>query len=222
VTYVAEHHENLQRVLVFANVSNVIPGKNVTAQVLPASTTTAHADEPVERERLVFRCGDRTCAPLSLPVRVRPSGQDLQVQVQNSHFEVKLATYGPSTAASPMHSELDRPPLLDARQLEDARPTSFLCASCSLPLVAPAKAPASCVYKDLPSEHWAELVDAWMCHSTQKLNEHVVRHGKGVWPRQGEALVGGSYILFDESCIVKTNLSAAEEPKVSVRVYESY
>ncbi|EIN08486.1 hypothetical protein PUNSTDRAFT_87923 [Punctularia strigosozonata HHB-11173 SS5] len=212
VTYVAEHHENLQHVLVFASVANVVPGKNVTAQVLLASGVGGDA----ERERLVFRCGDRTSAPLALPVRVRPGERD--VLVQSTHYEVKIPTYGSSAPSSPgfegtlqPQSEHDRPPLLDAQQLTDAQPTSFICASCSLPLVAPAR--AGCEYRDLPSEHWAELVDAWMCHTTQKLNEQVVRHGKGIWPHPGEALVGGSYVLFDDGCIVKTNLAAADEPK---------
>jgi len=66
----------------------------------------------------------------------------------------------------------------------------------------------------LPSEHWEELVEAWMCHSDQKLHEHVVKHGKrGFWPKEGEALVGGSYILFEESVVHSNNLNASGKPK---------
>ncbi len=54
-----------------------------------------------------------------------------------------------------------------------------------------------------------------MCHSDQKLHEHVVQHGKrGFWPKEGEALVGGSYILFEESAVLSNNVHASGELKV--------
>lgn len=52
-----------------------------------------------------------------------------------------------------------------------------------------------------------------MCHTDQKLHEQVAKHSKGFWPEHGQALVGGSYILFEESSIVKNNLCPAEETK---------
>lgn len=49
-----------------------------------------------------------------------------------------------------------------------------------------------------------------MCHSDQKLHDQVVRHGKaGFWPAKGQAYVGGSYVLFEESVVVKQNLLGA-------------
>ena len=103
-------------------------------------------------------------------------------------------------------------PLLDADQLTRDSPTSFICASCSLPLIQSSKVEK---YKDLPSEHWQELVDAWMCHSDQKLHAQVAMHSRGFWPEKGQALVGGSYILLEESCMVKNNLCPADENKAS-------
>ena len=65
---------------------------------------------------------------------------------------------------------------------------AFICASCSLPLVHAAKVAR---YRDLPSEHWAELVDAWMCHADLKLHEQVRRGSKeGFWPAEGGRLWG--------------------------------
>jgi len=66
---------------------------------------------------------------------------------------------------------------------------------------------------DLPSEHWQELVDAWMCHADQGLHEQVAKHGRGFWPERGQALVGGCYILFEESSVAKTNLCPTDETK---------
>jgi len=52
-----------------------------------------------------------------------------------------------------------------------------------------------------------------MCHTDQSLHEQVARHGRGFWPEAGQALVGGSYILFEESSIIRTNLSSADQAK---------
>jgi hypothetical protein len=74
-------------------------------------------------------------------------------------------------------------------------------------------------YRDLPSEFWTELVDAWMCHHDQKLTEQITRNAKeGSWPKIGECLVGGSYLLLEESSIVKSSLRQAEEPAVSLLI----
>lgn len=71
-------------------------------------------------------------------------------------------------------------------------------------------------YKDLPSEHWQELVDAWMCHSDQKLHEGVIENAKrGFWPKEGEALVGGSYIVFEDSGVVRAHICPLEAREVS-------
>jgi len=68
-------------------------------------------------------------------------------------------------------------------------------------------------YRELPSEHWEELVDAWMCHADQSLHEQVVKHGKGFWPEPKQALVGSSYLLFEESSVVVHNLSSNQDIK---------
>ncbi|KAF9430059.1 hypothetical protein BGZ94_008493 [Podila epigama] len=45
---------------------------------------------------------------------------------------------------------------------------------------------------DLPSEHWQELVDCWMCHE-EDFTE--LREGD-LGARRGQALVGGTYVLI--------------------------
>ncbi|KDQ58353.1 hypothetical protein JAAARDRAFT_34152 [Jaapia argillacea MUCL 33604] len=204
VNYIAEHHENLQHVLVFFSVAGITPGVNLEAEVAPSSSTS-------EGERLLLKCGWSTSPPLSLPVRVIPGRKE--VREQGNHFELKLPTsllpFDPtaSTTSSTSTSSQDSLlPLLDASQLSSSNPTSFVCSSCSLPLVHSSGISA---YQDLPSEHWAELVDAWMCHSDQKVHDQVAVHSRGFWPREGQALVGGSYILFESSAMVGNNLSAA-------------
>jgi len=150
-----------------------------------------------------LRSGSVESLPLALPARTLLGPQE--VRVQGLHYEVKIGTLD---ALSPRAEE--PLPLLDAEQLRSRAPTTFICASCSLPLVHGARITR---YDDLPSEHWAELVDAWMCHTDQTLNAQVVRHAKGFWPRSGQALVGGSYILFDKSAAVSANLRPVEKHK---------
>ncbi|KAJ7461799.1 HECT-like ubiquitin-conjugating enzyme-binding-domain-containing protein [Mycena galericulata] len=201
VTYVAEHHENLQHILVFLTIKGVAPGVDIEAEVLPAG---GDLDSNAGGDYLVVKSGSSASLPLCLPGRTTP-GKKL-VRQQSGHYEIKLSTL-PTNASS----ETTSAPLLDATQLSTANPTSFICSSCSLPLVQTLKIQT---YKDLPSDHWEELVDAWMCHTDQKLNEQVMKHGKGgFWPEAGQALVGGSYILFEEGSVVKNHICPAEATK---------
>jgi ubiquitin-protein ligase E3 D len=204
VSYVAEHHEGLRHVLAFLNVSSISLGVNLEASVAGDSNDIPDGVEST----LVLRSGSVESPPLALPARTQPGPQE--VRVQGLHYEIKIAT---PDAQSPRAEELL--PLLDAEQLRSRAPTTFICASCSLPLVHGARITR---YDDLPSEHWAELVDAWMCHTDQTLNAQVARHAKGFWPRSGQALVGGSYILFDKSAAVIANLRPVEKPKVRLPV----
>jgi hypothetical protein len=84
VHYVAEHHENLNHVLVFLTVPEITPGADIKAEVIPSLVNITEGD------RLVISCGLATSPELDLPVRIAPGMKD--VRVQSSHFELKLAT----------------------------------------------------------------------------------------------------------------------------------
>lgn len=203
MVYVAENHENLHHTLVFFTIIGAKPCAELQAEVLPLrlDQSSEHGD------RLVIKCGPHASLPLLLPAHTTPGKKE--VRAQKTHYEIKL----PTASTSPF-SDINGQPalLLDATQLSSVNPTSFLCACCSLPLVQSSKIMA---YRDLPSEHWEELVEAWMCHSDQKLHDHVTKNGKrGFWPSSGQALVGGSYILFEESVMNQNNLHMKDEPTV--------
>lgn len=155
-----------------------------------------------------------------LPAHTTPGPRD--VQAQGSHYEIKLMNNRPSSSSSPSSAHTSDneddgpPPLLDASQLTNIKPSSFLCASCSLPLIQSSRVSQ---YRDLPSEHWEELVEAWMCHGDQKLSEQVAKQGQsGFWPAPGQGLVGGSYILFEESAMNNNNLHITKEARVRIFV----
>ncbi|OAX42316.1 hypothetical protein K503DRAFT_683559 [Rhizopogon vinicolor AM-OR11-026] len=199
VSYVAEYHETLRHVLVFLIVSGIPVDTELQAEVLPTSSSGTEGDW------LVIRSSSSSSPPLSLPVRVVPGKKD--IHIRQGHYELKIGTANSRAARS---SSPDEPtPLMSADQLLSLKPLSLSCISCSLPLVHGAKLTK---YRDLPSEHWEELVDAWMCHTDQALHDHVAKHGRGFWPEESEALVGGGYILFHQSAIVCNNVSCTEQP----------
>ncbi|KAG2136653.1 HECT-like ubiquitin-conjugating enzyme-binding-domain-containing protein [Suillus clintonianus] len=203
VSYVAEYHETLKHVLVFVTVSGIPVDTELQAEVLPTSSSGTEGDW------LVIRSSWASSPPLSLPVRVAPGKKD--VQIRQGHYELKIGIANSQAARS---SSPDEPtPLMSAEQLVSLKPTSWSCISCSLPLV---HIPKLIKYRDLPSEHWEELVDSWMCHADQTLHNHVAKHGRGFWPEESEALVGCGYILFQQSAIVSNNLSCTEQPLVNM------
>jgi hypothetical protein len=217
VSYVAENYENLHHILVYFTAAGATPGVDIEAEVPVPSLP----NEPEPGcEFLQLKSGPLSSGQLLLPGYATIGKRD--VKVQRGHFEVKLPTSTstlksyPSSSPRALSSELAESDkaLLDASQLISSSPSAFICASCSLPLIHSAKIDD---YRDLPSEHWEELVEAWMCHSDQKLHDHVVQHGKhGFWPKQGQALVGGSYILFQESAVNKNNLYTSHQNQVSI------
>jgi len=50
-----------------------------------------------------------------------------------------------------------------------SRDTAIACKKCGAEIVAPGKVG---VWKDLPSDHWAELMDLWFCHKPHDGHEH--------------------------------------------------
>ena len=211
IHYVAEYHETLQHILVFLNVQGMIPGANLEAEVVPTSESSTEV-----RSRLLLKCGTSTSPLLTLPAPVPPGAKE--VKVIGPYYEMKLPVF--SSPTLPAFSLDSHSALLDATELGTIMPTSFVCASCSLPLVQGSRVQE---FRDLPSEHWAELVDAWMCHADQRLHEHVKQHSaQGFWPKAGEALVGGSYLLFEESAVVPSNFWPASENDHKVSPYSTF
>ncbi|KAI0036116.1 HECT-like ubiquitin-conjugating enzyme-binding-domain-containing protein [Vararia minispora EC-137] len=185
LSYVAEHHETLRHVLAFLTLPPGAPPEAHTALSPDARTAS-----------LVLRlAGAQRSFPLPAPVRPGPA----PLRMQGTHAELKLPTLEPGAIM------LDESrPLLDATQLSAARPHAFVCRACSLPLL---RAGPAARFADLPSEHWAELVDAWMCHAEQGLHAGVQERARqGFVPAHNEVLVGGSYLLVCETAVARANL----------------
>ncbi|KIM20983.1 hypothetical protein M408DRAFT_12817 [Serendipita vermifera MAFF 305830] len=225
VSFVAEYQDNLNAVTILLKITNSdkksSPPKQLVIEVVP--TTAIGSSTPASTgDRILVKHKASWSTPLLLPTPVLLG--KFTVDCSGEHYEVKLTTppAAPDAAATE-NTALNAASNLDATHLTSITPSSFVCASCSLPFAqaSGAKSPfvdesevvedtvpgAGLAYKDLPSEHWAELLDAWMCHHDQKLAERVTQRAKeGFWPTRGECLVGGSYLLFEEGNIVSANL----------------
>ncbi|KAG6333893.1 hypothetical protein ID866_5195 [Astraeus odoratus] len=200
IVYVAEYHETLKHVLVFIALN---------AEVLPSTSSGTSGDW------LLLRLSGTPSPPLTLPASVIPGVKE--ALGRNTHWEVKLGCSAIQQSSSVTNnlnitlSEGDDPPLLTASQLTSLIPTSYTCRSCLLPLIS--SPPTQ--YRDLPSEYWEELVDAWMCHpegqtiAKGRMQMHCEKSGRGFgfWPTEREALVGGSYVLFERNAAVEGNIT---------------
>lgn len=148
---------------------------------------------------------------IPLPCQIAPQ-QTPALVLRGAFYEIKLNTIDHSTAATRPRQDQDlinQAPLSTA-ELRDALPPSYVCSTCSTELV---DAASILKYNALPSEHWAELLDSWMCHGDQRLSEDLIEKGKGIKPRVGEGMVGDGYILFKSE--VTKNWSIPEGTEVS-------
>ncbi|CAE6408046.1 unnamed protein product [Rhizoctonia solani] len=196
ITYVAEYRETLGMVAVQLRVDGLARTSRLEAEVTSS----------LGESSLILQCGATTLPPLPLPSQVPVGKVDLFAASMGKplgaaeYLDLKLPTVASEDARELEH---DLPPLLDAEQLRTTQPASFACSSCSLP-VTNGLASGNVRYNDLPSEHWAELLDAWMCHPDQQVTAELAKRAEGIWPMPGQILVGGGFLLFDSS-MVNTN-----------------
>lgn len=174
---------------------------------------------------LLIRHGSQvTHTPIELPARCVLGKDAVKVRVMSAGawFEIRVGMSpkepkGKEKASGDDEEEQER--LLDADQLTRSNPTSFICGSCSLPVVAfsqaaPESPPLNGAhsspaikYQDLPSSHWEELLESWMCHSSQKLNEEIASKSRnGFIPGPQEVYVGKSFFLLDGRSMVSGNI----------------
>ena len=149
---------------------------------------------------------------LSLPFAVYPA-QAVSFAHQDLHLESKLSALpsSPSDVVSSLNSIVQH--ALSASDLSELRPKGVCCSACAREV---ADLTSSTIFKDLPSEHWAEMMEVWMCHADPTFTSRLAQQTRdGFWPTRDTVLVGGSYLLVDETQAKKHNLRI-EETKVRV------
>lgn len=167
----------------------------VTVRIFPLGFTYSSLDPT--NDRLILR-HDATggLVPVRLPCRA--TDQTPAVSIHSDHIEIKLRTSdAANTTRSRPDLEVSMP--MQANEMRKLPPAAFLCSepTCGSLIV---KAGPGMRYTPLPSEHWAELLDAWMCHADQQLTDEVGKHareGGAIWPKsEEEVCVGSSYLLW--------------------------
>lgn len=197
--YIAEHQQNLNVVQI------MVHGIGISA----SSEVVIETDiEASEQATLISKSSSTTHASVTLPVAA-VAGQSVPLLLQNFHLEGRLACL-PTTSSAPMPSlNTVITQALSASDLRRLEPKSLCCATCDREV---AELPVKGTYKDLPSEHWAEMLEIWMCHSDPSFTANISAKAQdGFWPGHDSVLVGGSYLLLEGAYAKRHNLVVGDE-----------
>lgn len=158
--------------------------------------------ETVQEKILVLRADGRQLK-IELPVPVSTNSTP-SVSSSAGNVSTKLKTL-------PREPNVQEEEPFSTSYLKRTSPLSFRCAECESPFVK--RCHVSVVYAALPSEHWAELIDSWVCHQDQELNETITNRNAGFWPAEQDVFVASNYLLFPMSAV--ENMSVDKSVEVS-------
>ncbi|WVQ94544.1 hypothetical protein IAU59_001623 [Kwoniella sp. CBS 9459] len=199
ISYIAEHQENLRLVQITLHGAGLSP--NLELQLETASPSSG---QPAHEATISSKKDPAFSLPITLPTPAI-AGQTAAFTSQALHLEAKIvAQPTPPSAASLLPTYA-----LSASDLRIHRPTALCCAVCDRELSTLPTKPTLVntaangnldgPYKDLPSEHWAEMMEVWMCHNDPSFTARLAEKTKeGFWPQNGGVLVGGSYLLVGQ------------------------
>lgn len=171
----------------------------------PSSASGSVDEAIVSRKDSVLR--------IPLPTAVH-AGQSITLSAQDLHYEARLSALPtPTSSVTSFNTVLAT--ALSASELRSRSPSALCCTACEREIADVSAASRSgqkgtgtgAGYKDLPSEHWAEMMEVWMCHSDPAFTSQLAkRTEEGFWPAQGGVLVGGSYVLVDKEDVKWSSL----------------
>ena len=159
----AEFLLNIRQVTIYAQLQNE-PDRGLQAHVVSDRKTLVVTYDG-ESKRIVFPSGIRGKATLGFPVDIQ---QVLSLRLEFAEDE----------SAGPSHGEgmqvvNDQP----WSALSLSTETEIACRACRAVLVGPG---AVTDWRDLPREHWADMMDLWHCHKppTETNGTHPTRDGR--------------------------------------------
>lgn len=202
LTYLAEHRRHLGVVHVVLSGGKAVdtPSNKVTIEV-----------DPRDPSVLVLDAGRR--GVIRLPMAAAP-GQRRVLALGKDEIEFQLRP-ADRVLDNPNPVSTVRPPL-SAQELDDLQPTALRCTSCSRTI---ARLAAQTTWRNLPSAHWREIADAWLCHPKGG-NDFTQRYARkmkeGIWPEPGIGLVGLWEVLLDGS-VASGDLVMSGSSEVSER-----
>ena len=209
-SYIAEHQENLLAVQVmFYGLSSTQKDDLIveTEKNVQAGCGVSEAIITSKRDASVSL---RIALPTAVAV-----GQTVQFVQSDLHLETKLSALPTSVpgAVSSLNTMLKHP--LSAPELRKYRPNALCCTACDREVADLSRTLQSedrlegAGFKDLPSEHWAEMLEVWMCHDDPAFTAQLAqRTNEGFWPTRDTVLVGGSYLLVHSDVGKQASLQA--------------
>ncbi|OXB34620.1 hypothetical protein J007_05721 [Cryptococcus neoformans] len=190
VTYVVEHQENLKSLQILVHGIGISSNLELNIKTLPSSSGSTNAAIITSKRE------PSLSIDVALPALVY-SDQIMPLVPQSLYQEAKLSAL-PTPAAS---NALIITHALSAPDLRSLKVTALCCTICERHLSSlPFSRDPRQAYKDLPSDHWAEMIDIWMCHDDPAFTARLAgMTEEGFWPTDGGVLVGGSYLLVEET-----------------------
>lgn len=150
---------------------------------------------------------------ITLPIKVQPE-QSGPIPFAHDHFSLRLrcdpiSPAPPSLPVSHGH--------ISFSYLASTAPESFLCATCSSVILHVDS--TNTRYIALPSENWEELIDSWMCHGDQLLNQSVTQGKEGLDGPMGpdEVRVGEAYMIWPREKAREGSLIRDDEVSCTVK-----
>lgn len=205
IRFYAEYHSKINSI----TLSIKVPPTGLTCTVGPRAVDLIPSNHATTDDQ-------ENALKVPLPAVVMPTRTTQDPSTAKSSLLTLKLTALPSAqpSSSLSASEFPPPPLL-AAQLQGLE--NLGCGCCKNTLLKRNSdqnegGPIQRVV-DLPSEHWQELVDCWMCHE-EDFTE--LREGD-LGARIGQALVGGTYILIHSANVNGSSVAIEEDaPAVDV------
>ena len=218
LTYVAEHQENLRAVQI------MLHGVGLSAKDdMAVETTSSRSGMGVDQAVIISKRNLSTQLRITLPTPVI-ADQSRPLVSQDLHFETKISALPTAATASITSLNTLLTHALSASDLRRLRSKALCCTECDREIVDLTKilrqedTMSGSGFKDLPSEHWAEMMEVWMCHDDPGFTAHLAQKTKdGFWPTNNTVLVGGSYVLVGGNNVKRSNLNMVDSTAVSER-----
>lgn len=216
VSYIAEHQENLLAVQVMLHGTG-LPLKD---DLYIETAKTVHPEHGAITATVLSKRDPSMSLHIDLPTPVT-AFQSSYLQQQDVHLEAKLSALPSQSkgAISSLNTIVQHP--LSASDIRQSKPKGLCCTACDREVADLAKANKSeqalkgSGFKDLPSEHWAEMLEVWMCHDDPAFTARLAQTtNEGFWPTRENVLMGGSYLLIHPDEVKNSSLTV--EP-VNVR-----
>lgn len=180
--------------------------KNITYTTMSPFSVQLHIEAGVDKQQDVT---------LKLPSEVASDQSGVMDHPGPSADHISIRLRGPSCRPAPATFALPRT-YLSAAHLESQSPAHLTCSRCTSPII---DCSGSATYTALPSEHWEELIDSWMCHGDQLLNASVTRGKEGLEDgsrlKVGEVRVADGYLICSADMMIEDAAIVSDSSQVS-------